>query len=108
MLGYDHHVDARNLWVSWKSRFHFCMDVHYSPRPIILSHKAEKTRKTTGDNRFYAALERDRPRPSQIFEKVLARPLKMLFQEPMLIALNTYLSVGAFILILEGTHVISM
>ncbi|KAF8958850.1 major facilitator superfamily domain-containing protein [Flammula alnicola] len=60
--------------------------------PIILVYKARKIRQATGDNRYYAALERDNPRPSQLFNKVLARPFQVLFHEPMLIAMTAYLS----------------
>ncbi|KAF9464294.1 MFS general substrate transporter [Collybia nuda] len=60
--------------------------------PIILVYKARKLRKSTGDSRYYAALEKNRPRPHQLFDKVLARPFKVLFHEPMLIAITAYLS----------------
>ncbi len=63
-------------------------------RPIILVYKARKLRQTTGDNRYYAALERNVPRPRQIINKVLARPFLVLFNEPMLMAMTAYLSVG--------------
>lgn len=63
-------------------------------RPIILVYKARKLRQTTGDSRYYAALERNVPHPRQIVNKVLARPFQVLFNEPMLMAMTAYLSVG--------------
>ncbi|PPR04271.1 hypothetical protein CVT26_004061 [Gymnopilus dilepis] len=61
--------------------------------PVLLAAKAGKMRFTTGDERYFAALERDPMRPMQIFNKVLALPFKIVFQEPMLIAMTVYLSV---------------
>ncbi|KJA29613.1 hypothetical protein HYPSUDRAFT_31558 [Hypholoma sublateritium FD-334 SS-4] len=60
--------------------------------PIILVYKARKLRQTTGDSRYYAALERNVPHPRQIVNKVLARPFLVLFNEPMLMAMTAYLS----------------
>ncbi|PPQ98787.1 hypothetical protein CVT24_003345 [Panaeolus cyanescens] len=60
--------------------------------PTLLARKAQKIRITTGDNRYYAPIERDTLSALQIFDKVLAKPFKVLFSEPMLIAMTVYLS----------------
>lgn len=52
-------------------------------------------RKETGDDRYYAPMERNTKTLAQKIEHVLARPFKILFQEPMLMASTLYLSVSS-------------
>ncbi|KAI6115551.1 MFS general substrate transporter [Pisolithus croceorrhizus] len=60
--------------------------------PIILVHKARDVRKRTGDNRYYAPFELRKLSFAQRIESILARPFKVLFNEPMLIAITAYMS----------------
>ncbi|KAG6832304.1 hypothetical protein H0H92_003537 [Tricholoma furcatifolium] len=60
--------------------------------PVLLIQKAKKKREETQDDRFYAPMEKDVVTPLQRAERVLARPFVIFIQEPMLIALTTYLS----------------
>ncbi|KAG6851213.1 hypothetical protein H0H93_015223 [Arthromyces matolae] len=60
--------------------------------PVLLVEKARQKRKETNDDRFYAPMEKDVMTPLQRAEKVLARPFIIFVQEPMLIAITTYLS----------------
>ncbi|KAF9462117.1 major facilitator superfamily domain-containing protein [Collybia nuda] len=60
--------------------------------PILLVEKAKKKRKESGDNRFYAPMEKSVSSPMQRVEDVLARPFVIMFSEPMLVALTLYIS----------------
>ena len=51
-------------------------------------------RKSTGDNRYRAAFEEKKFSLSDIVVKVIGRPMKMLFTEPMLAASVGYILVG--------------
>lgn len=50
-------------------------------------------RKETGDERYYAPMERNKISFTKRLEGILARPFKILFLEPMLIAITLYMSV---------------
>ena len=53
--------------------------------PIILVEKAKRLRKETGNQSYYAPLEKqDKVNFSKRLEHILARPFVLLFQEPML------------------------
>ena len=57
--------------------------------------KAKALRKKTGNDEYYAPLEKIDKKPlSQRAEEILAKPFKMTVQEPMLIAINIYMSVS--------------
>lgn len=62
-------------------------------RPILLVQMAKEIRKSTGDERYYATMETITMTLSDRIEAVLARPFKILFYEPILIALTAYMSV---------------
>ena len=62
--------------------------------PVILKHKAERLRKETGDNRYYAPIEMNKQPLGRRLYKILALPFKVLFQEPVLMALTIYMSVS--------------
>ena len=62
-------------------------------RPVLLVRKAERLRKETGDPRYWAPLERNKPTLSQRFQRVFTRPFSILIHEPMLIAITVYMSV---------------
>ncbi|KAF8078744.1 major facilitator superfamily domain-containing protein [Lyophyllum atratum] len=60
--------------------------------PVLLVRKAQRKRIETKDDSFYAPMEKDVMTVMQRAEHVLARPFVIFFQEPMLIALTTYIS----------------
>ncbi|CCO32469.1 putative MFS-type transporter C409,08 [Rhizoctonia solani AG-1 IB] len=60
--------------------------------PIILKKRAEKLRKSTGDDRYYSAIERENLHWAKRIENILGRPFIMFFQEPMLFAVTLYMS----------------
>ncbi|CAE6425089.1 unnamed protein product [Rhizoctonia solani] len=60
--------------------------------PIILKKRAEKLRKSTGDERFYSAIERENLHWAKRLENIMGRPFIMFFQEPMLFTVTIYMS----------------
>ncbi|KAF8595800.1 MFS general substrate transporter [Ceratobasidium sp. AG-I] len=60
--------------------------------PIILKKRAQKLRKSSGDDRFFSAMERENLHWVKRLENILGRPFIMLFQEPMLLAVTLYMS----------------
>lgn len=56
--------------------------------------RAQKLRKETGDDRWWAPLEKKKLTLGQRIEETLARPFKIFFREPMLIAITLYMSVS--------------
>jgi hypothetical protein len=64
--------------------------------PVLLARKAERIRKETGDNRYYAPKEVDKPDIGRRLYNILAMPFKILFLEPMLIAIVVYQSVSGY------------
>lgn len=63
-------------------------------RPVILAQKARHLRHDTGEERWWAPLEKQGLSFSQRVQRILGTPFKMLFQEPMLFAINLYMSVS--------------
>ena len=64
-------------------------------RPIIMVSKAKAIRLRTGDSNYYAPKEREEKRSLwRRIEYTVGRPFKIMFQEPMLIAITIYTSVG--------------
>jgi hypothetical protein len=61
--------------------------------PVILVKKAQQKRKETGDERYYAPFEREKFTFLARVEHAVARPFKILFREPMLLAITIYMSV---------------
>ena len=64
--------------------------------PVLLVRKAERMRKETGDGRYYAPMEANKLDIGQRLYKILAMPFKILFLEPMLIAIVVYQSVSSY------------
>ncbi|KAG8685542.1 hypothetical protein FRC08_013054 [Ceratobasidium sp. 394] len=60
--------------------------------PIILKQRAQKLRKTTGDQRYFSAIERENLHWTKRLENILGRPFIMIIQEPMLLAVTLYMS----------------
>ncbi|EXJ78450.1 hypothetical protein A1O1_08850 [Capronia coronata CBS 617.96] len=83
--------------------------------PVLLSRKAAKLRKDTGDNRYYSASEKARAQKS-LSGALLASlyiPFKLLFRDPMIAVLSTYTSLlqavlymcfSAFALVFGNNH----
>lgn len=63
--------------------------------PLILKRKAQRKRDETGDDRYFAPIEARKRTMVQLTESILARPFKMLFYEPMLLAITIYMSVSS-------------
>ncbi|KAJ7596921.1 MFS general substrate transporter [Mycena floridula] len=76
--------------------------------PVLLIHLARKKRAETGDNRYYAPRDKETRKFSKQLEHVLARPFRILFQEPMLIAATVYMSFvyGCLYLLFEAYPVV--
>lgn len=64
--------------------------------PVLLARKAVRMRKEAGDNRYYAPKEVDKPTIGRRLYNILALPFKILFLEPMLIAIVVYQSVSSY------------
>ncbi|OCH89033.1 MFS general substrate transporter [Obba rivulosa] len=60
--------------------------------PVLLVRRAQKRRKETGEERWWAPMEKQKLTFSQHMQRILARPFQVLFQEPMLIAITVYMS----------------
>ncbi|TBU30061.1 MFS general substrate transporter [Dichomitus squalens] len=60
--------------------------------PILLVRRARQKRKETGDDRYWAPLERNKLPLSQRLKHILGRPFVVLFSEPMLLAITAYMS----------------
>ncbi|THH33510.1 hypothetical protein EUX98_g640 [Antrodiella citrinella] len=76
--------------------------------PVILVRKAQRLRKETGDTRWWAPLENQDVPLRQRLETILGRPFEMLFLEPMLIAINLYMSFvyGCMYLLFEAYPIV--
>ena len=62
--------------------------------PVLLARKAQRIRKETGDSRYYAPMEKGKLPIRRRLYNILAMPFKILFLEPMLIAITVYQSVS--------------
>ncbi|KAG1767264.1 major facilitator superfamily domain-containing protein [Suillus occidentalis] len=76
--------------------------------PVLLAKKAKEIRKRTGDEKYHAAIESQKMTLSQRLETILARPFKIIFREPMLIAITLYMSFvyGCIYLLFEAYPVV--
>ncbi|KAJ5974589.1 major facilitator superfamily domain-containing protein [Penicillium waksmanii] len=68
----------------------FCLPETYAP--VLLKEKAQDLRRSTGDQRYWHPHEKEKIEISTVVTKHLARPLKMLFTEPMVACLALYAS----------------
>ncbi|CAI7642062.1 unnamed protein product [Penicillium manginii] len=68
----------------------FCLPETYAP--VLLKQKAQHLRRSTGDQRYWHPHEKEKIELSTVVSKRLARPLKMLFMEPMVTCLALYAS----------------
>jgi steroid 5-alpha reductase family enzyme len=70
----------------------FTLPETYAPRLTV--QKAQRLRKETGDSRYYAATEKQTMSASARISGTFLRPFKIMFREPMLIAITIYMSVS--------------
>lgn len=60
---------------------------------IRLRYKAERLRRETGDDRYVAPIEvREKETPFELVSKIVGKPVRLFFAEPMLIAVTIYIS----------------
>jgi MFS family permease len=84
---------------SWAVQSGFCLVAIFftlpeTYGPVLLAKKAQRLRKETGDERYYAPIEvRNVPIGRRLYN-ILAMPFKILFLEPMLLAITIYQSVS--------------
>ena len=64
--------------------------------PVLLARKAQRIRKETGDERYYAPVEASKLPIGRRLYNILAMPFKILFLEPMLMSIVVYQSVSCF------------
>jgi len=62
--------------------------------PTLLYRKAQMKRKETGDDRYYAPIEKRDITLSSMVKIILEKPFKMLAHEPMLLVVTIYMSVS--------------
>ncbi|KAJ7932520.1 major facilitator superfamily domain-containing protein [Mycena leptocephala] len=76
--------------------------------PVLLVRMAKKKREETGDAGFCAPMEKIKLTALQRAENVLARPFKILFLEPMLLAITVYMSFvyGCLYLLFEAYPIV--
>ncbi|KAG8985007.1 hypothetical protein FRB90_004990, partial [Tulasnella sp. 427] len=76
--------------------------------PVLLTRKAERKRKETANEKFRSELERRELRLADRVEAVVLKPFKILFVEPMLIAMTLYLGFlyGAVYLCFEAYPIV--
>ncbi|KAH9926316.1 MFS general substrate transporter [Epithele typhae] len=76
--------------------------------PIILVKRAQKLRKDTGNDRYWAPLERNNLEILPHIRHVLSRPFVVLANEPMLVAITLYMSFvyGVIYLLFEAYPIV--
>ncbi|EJD04165.1 MFS general substrate transporter [Fomitiporia mediterranea MF3/22] len=77
--------------------------------PVIMASKAKAMRLRTGDDNYYAPIEKEEKEHwLKRIEHTVARPFKILFQEPMLIAITVYMSFvyGCIYLLFEAYPIV--
>ena len=87
---------ARDLWVSILLELSSPINTEsdrFPRRSRLAVLAAQRMRKETGDNRYYAPIERKHITMSQRSQNILKKPFEILFSEPMLIAITLYQSV---------------
>ncbi|KAG0154205.1 hypothetical protein PDIDSM_1585 [Penicillium digitatum] len=68
----------------------FCLPETFAP--VLLKHKAEKLRKSTGDQRYWHPHEKEEINASNVMTKYFGRPLRMLLTEPLVTCMAFYAS----------------
>ena len=65
-------------------------------RSVILARKAAKLRKDTGDDRYWAPMDKNKMPFLQTAKKIGGMSFLLLVREPVLLALTVYMSVSIF------------
>ncbi|KGO77032.1 Major facilitator superfamily domain, general substrate transporter [Penicillium italicum] len=68
----------------------FCLPETFAP--VLLKQKAQKLRKTTGDQRYWHPHEKEEINASNVMTKYFGRPLRMLVTEPLVTCTALYAS----------------
>ncbi|TXT08865.1 hypothetical protein VHUM_02993 [Vanrija humicola] len=86
-------------WIYWIltmfAGFCFAVVIFTVPEtygPVILAKKAARLRKETGDDRWYAPIERRDTSAKQLVSNILLKPFIMLAKEPILLAVTIYMA----------------
>ncbi|KAI0755190.1 MFS general substrate transporter [Daedaleopsis nitida] len=76
--------------------------------PVLLVRRAKKIRKETGDDRYWAPLERNKMAIGQRLKHIFGRPFVILFREPMLMVITLYMSFiyGVMYLLFESYPIV--
>ncbi|KZV59601.1 MFS general substrate transporter [Peniophora sp. CONT] len=76
--------------------------------PVILTRKAKKLRKETGDSGYYSALEARKRSLGERARTIIVSPFQMLVEEPMLAAITVYMSFvyGCLYLLFESYPIV--
>lgn len=69
-----------------------CLTMPETYEPNCLKKKAKRLRKETGDDRYRAPIELRNVNIPVLLNDILLKPFRMLFQEPMLVAVTVYIS----------------
>ncbi|XHG05771.1 hypothetical protein AWENTII_008984 [Aspergillus wentii] len=68
----------------------FCLPETFAP--VLLKHKAEELRKSTGDQRYWHPHEKEKINAGNLMTKYFGRPLRMLVTEPLVTCMAFYAS----------------
>ncbi|KAG9024629.1 hypothetical protein FRB95_011265 [Tulasnella sp. JGI-2019a] len=113
--GYMNVGGASWHWLFWVLTFFagFCFllilfTIPETYAPTILMRKAQRKRKETGNDKYFSELEVQDVDIRTRLENVLGRPFKVLFLEPMLIAITLYMSFvyGCIYLLFEAYPIV--
>lgn len=98
------------LWMCAASLIIFIFFFPETSHSNILSRRASRLRKQTGDNRYYTTQEKIDAsiQPKDFIIKTLFRPILMMIQEPIVLAFNLYVSLlyGTFYLFFEAFPIV--
>lgn len=98
------------LWMCAASLILFIFFFPETSHANILSRRASRLRKQTGDNRYYTTQEKidASVKPKEFMVKTLYRPVKMIVQEPIIMAFDLYIALcyGAFYLFFEAFPIV--
>ncbi|GJE99749.1 MFS general substrate transporter [Phanerochaete sordida] len=76
--------------------------------PVLLARKAKKLRDNSGDDRYWAPLEKESTKIGAEVQRILGTPFALMVKEPMLIALTMYMSFiyGVIYLLFEAYPIV--
>ncbi|CCK71010.1 Flr1p KNAG_0F03480 [Huiozyma naganishii CBS 8797] len=98
------------LWMCGASLILFVICFPETSANNILSRRARRLRKQTGDDRYYTTQERidSAIEPKQFLITTLYRPIKMILLEPIIMAFDLYIALcyGAFYLFFEAFPIV--